>query len=210
MTTYKNRFFEFSTWFHWIRLSYSPCAYYNDRVLSFSPWWGSLYIHLWDSWKQNDVNDETNYGFYYYESSLWIQYWKKIKSIHMPWDYDWVRTSYLLKDNTWVHETKYTNRNIDTDSIIDIFEEQYMFIDKYNSTWTMATIHVEEREWRQRWLKWTSLFSKVRRTIDVSFQNPIWKWVWSWKWGTLWCDYKMQEWEEPFDTLMRMQEDRKF
>lgn len=212
MKTYKNRFFEFTTGFHGIKLSYSPCAYYNDRVLSFSPWWWVIYIHLWDSWKENDVNDTTNYWFYYNDSSLVIQYWKKCKFINMPWSYDWVRTSYLLKDDSWAHNTKETRLDTYKDfrKWLDLFSERHLFIDRYNSTWTTATIKVEQREWRQGWLKWTSLFNRIRTTIDVEFKEPIWKWVWSWKWWTTGCSYEMEEWEEPFDTLMRMQEDREF
>jgi len=69
-------------------------------------------------------------------------------------------------------------------------------------------IYVEEREWRRKWLKWTSLFSKINRTIDVHFSKECGKEKRSWKGGVIGCSYPLLKNEEPLDCLKRMEKER--
>jgi hypothetical protein len=69
---------------------------------------------------------------------------------------------------------------------------------------------VEEREWRPRWFKWTSLFSKVKRTIDINFNDEVGERTGSWKGGTLGCGYDLLPDETPLECLRRMEKEREF
>lgn len=73
-----------------------------------------------------------------------------------------------------------------------------------------TTIYVEEREWRPKWLKFTKLFSLVRRTIDVHFSREVGARKGSWKGGTIGCGYDMKPDETPLDCLKRMEVERNF
>lgn len=73
-----------------------------------------------------------------------------------------------------------------------------------------ATITVCEREWRQRWLRWTRFGRMVRRDIEVEFSDEVGSRAGSWKGGTVGCSYTMLPGEEPIDTLRRMERERSF
>lgn len=124
---------------------------------------------------------------------------------------DWVRTSILLKDDTWEHEVKGSRKEFYND---DWKQKQkswtYDYTDKYDGEIIPTTIYVEEREWRPKWLKWTKLFADVNRTIDVHFSKECGKRKGGWKGGTLGCDYTLLPNEQPIDCLKRMEKERDF
>jgi len=74
----------------------------------------------------------------------------------------------------------------------------------------MATISVEEREWRPRWFKWIGLFNKIRTTIDDDFDAEVGERSGSWKGGTLGCGYELLPKETPLQCLRRMERERIF
>jgi hypothetical protein len=73
-----------------------------------------------------------------------------------------------------------------------------------------AKIGVEEREWRQKWLKWCPWFAKVSRTIDVNFDDEVGERTGSWKGGCTGCGYDLRPDETPLECLRRMERERKF
>ncbi|MFA5153320.1 MAG: hypothetical protein WC554_12220 [Clostridia bacterium] len=174
-----------------------------------------------------DECEPPRYGYYYFENSLWITRGKKIKCIHMPWERDWIRTSMLVKqqsslmkngttkysEDAWIHETK-GNR-------LEFYREMWksvLWTETYPYTYTLkngkvqnvlATVQVEEREWRPRWFKWTSLFKSTYKTINVNFSAEVGEETGSWKGGTVGCGYEMLPNETPEDTLRRMEKERK-
>lgn len=74
----------------------------------------------------------------------------------------------------------------------------------------LATIHVEEREWRWRWLQWSSWPSKVVRCISITFDKEVGERSGSWKGGTTGCGYEMKPGETALQTLRRMERERAF
>jgi hypothetical protein len=74
----------------------------------------------------------------------------------------------------------------------------------------VATVRVEEREWRCRWLMWSPWPSNIVRSIDVSFNEEVGEGTGSWKGGCVGCGYDMLAGETPEDTLRRMERERKF
>ena len=183
--------------------------------------WGTMYINLPIKTGIQDC-DSAAWGFNYHDNKIWIyiggggnfEGGKKWKTFTMPWDYTWVRTSLLLKDQkSWVHETKGNRLEFYNDEWKNkdlVFIETHPYIDKFDNGSLLATIRVEEREWRPLWLKRTSLFAKVRKTIKVEFSQEVGKQKGSWKGGCTGCGYEIREGESPIECLKRMEKDRKF
>ena len=55
------------------------------------------------------------------------------------------------------------------------FDVYFLNYGKYDGEIIPTTIYVDEREWRPKWLKWTSLFAKKRRSIDIHFSKEVGK-----------------------------------
>lgn len=177
----------------------------------------------------NDAGmNSKSFGFYFYgegvncADNIVFLYKKKTKFIYFPWAYEWFRTSCLRKDGDWESEQK----NIKKDGKIirkDFYEtekwESILFSETHDYTYMlnsghiqkrMATIKVEEREWRMRWLMWTNFRNKKRRVIDVDFSDEVGERSGSYKGGTLGCSYEMLKNETPLECLRRMERERKF
>lgn len=189
--------------------------------------WGKLYIHLPI---RTGIQDCTSaaWGLYYYSNALWFciggggnfEGGRRTKSYSMPWQLNWVRTSHLMYDEKyWFHETK--NNRIDWGGSVDTvgsyewreknkWKETHQFTDNFDGTILNATISVDEMEWRPKWFKWTSLFRKVRRSIDIKFDREVGGRKGSWKGGTIGCGYELRKNETPLECLRRMEKERKF
>lgn len=189
--------------------------------------WGSLYIHLPIRTGIQDC-DSATWGINYHNNKIWIYIGgagnfdggRKWLTFTMPWDLTWIRTSTLMKDGyDWFHETE-GNRKIwnGDESVIGSYEwvnknrwqETHPYIDKFDNTVVNATICVMEMEWRPLWFKWTKLFAKVRRSIDIEFDKEVGKRKSSWKGGTLGCGYELLPNETPAECLKRMEKEREF
>lgn len=187
--------------------------------------WGGLYINLPIKTGIQDC-DSAAWGFNYHDNKIWIyiggagnfEGGRKWKTIEMPWNMEWVRTSILMKDGyDWFHETK-KNRIIRKGSEIGSYnwiennkwKETHPFTDKYDGTVLNATISVEEREWRPLWFMWTSLFAKKRKTIAIEFDAEVGSKKGSWKGGTIGCSYELLPNETPLECLKRMEAERDF
>lgn len=181
--------------------------------------WGKLYMHLPIKTGIQDC-DSASWGVNIHDNTLWIYIGgggnfsggKKWITWNFPiLTKDWVRTSTLLKDGSWEHETKGNKK--------DFYEKEwkekqasweYDYTDSYDNTIIPTVIYVEEREWRPKWLKWTKMFAKTRRTIDIHFSKEVGKRKGSWKGGTVGCSYELLPNESPLDCLKRMEKERKF
>lgn len=188
--------------------------------------WGQLYIHLPIRTGIQD-SESAAWGINYHGNIFWIYIGgggnfaggKKWKTIHMPWEYDWVRTSTLLKGGSWFNETKRNRVDWSGEAteegsynwlLDNEWQETYDYTDSYDGTKLQAKVSVKEREWRMRWLKWTRLFSKTKKTIEVNFSEEVGKEKGSWKGGVTGCGYDLRENETPLEALRRMERDRKF
>lgn len=155
------------------------------------------------------------YGIYYHMKQIGIKYGKKVKLIDTPWAFDWIRTSLLMKNGTWAHETKGNMKDFWNDILWDDkkFKEKYPYTytkKDGNTQKTIATITVSEREWRLKYFKWFKYIKKVRRSIDVDFKDEIGEGVTSWKGGVTGAGHDMLKNETPYQTLKRMEKERKF
>lgn len=186
--------------------------------------WGVLYINLPIHTGIQDC-DSAAWGFNYHNNTAWfyiggggnMEGGKKWKVIHMPWEMDWIRTSYLLKGGGWFNETKgnitkwdgyeYGSYNWLNENK---WQETHPYIDSYDNETVNATISVEEREWRPRGAKWTSLFAHKKREIKIEFDKEVGKEKGSWKGGCIGCGYDLLPNETPLQCLKRMEAERKF
>lgn len=189
--------------------------------------WGKMYIYLPIRTGIQDC-DSAAWGFNFHNNTIWIyiggggnfEGGKKWKTFDLPWQYEWYRTSTLLKDLTWHHETKKnrTKWSVENRGGVGSYEwleenkwkETHPYIDSYDGTVVKATIGVTEREWRMKWLYWCPFFGRTRETIEVEFDKEVGKRKGSWKGGTVGCGYEMLPDETPYHCLKRMENDREF
>lgn len=201
-------------------LSYSVCGYFSNKPrITISLLFFTLILKIPFRNKWTDECDPPKYGIAIHHNSFWIYMggkgnWGGNKS--KAWDFpfitkNWYRTSILLKDDTWVHEKRGSNKDFWHEKWNDLKKIwNYDFLDKTDNTLIPTKIHVTEREWRPKWLEWTNLFSKVRRSIEVEFSEEVGSRKGSWKGGTIGCGYDMLPNENPIDTIKRMEKERSF
>jgi len=217
---YENEFlvFYFTNSFD---ISFEICGYFDNRprinldIIFFNL---KLILPFRNSW--TDECDPPKWGISIHDNTVWIYRGGKgnMEGGNKWWTWripfltkSWVRSSILLKNNTWEHETKGNTKNF--------YEEKwkkqqavwnYRYTDKYDGEIIPTTIYVEEREWRPKWLEWTSLFAEKSRTIDVHFSKECGKRKGSWKGGTIGCGYKLLPNEHPLSCIKRMEKEREF
>lgn len=203
-------------------LSYEKCGYFDGRPrINIALGFFSLTIRLpFYNEKWADECDAPKWGLAIHNNTVWIHRggkgnWNggnKWWTWHIPFlTKNWVRTSILLKNGTWEHERKGDKKSF--------FEKEwkdrqaswtYDYTDSYDGEVIPTTIYVDEREWRPKWLMWTSRFARVSRTIDVHFSKECGRRKGDWKGGTLGCGYELLPNESPLDCLKRMERERKF
>ena len=115
-------------------------------------------------------------------------------------DHNWVRMSHrkhkgpepwdFRKDKAYVevHPYKYTLKNGTVQQ-------------------RTATCTVEKRIWHRKWFPFLKRESTV---IDVEFSDEVGERSGSWKGGTIGCSYEMLPDETVYDTISRMERERKF
>lgn len=150
-------------------------------------------------------------------ANIHLNWGDKCKILHLPWEYDWVRTSKLRPNGqSWAHQREAAH--LDAFQRYRIFDAEPHWEETYPFRYTRkngevqdrdATVKVIEMEWRQRWLKWCPLFAKVRKSIDISFDKEVGERSGSWKGGVIGMGYDMLPGESALDTLRRLQEDSK-
>ena len=183
--------------------------------------WGDFYLNLPLDSGKTDEAESPSYGFYMYHvdpapgktnfPTCLIWQWGNYNSIDLPWAKQWVRTSILLKDGTWEHETRGNRKEFYNDEWKDEqYVIEYNYFDKSDNTIIPTKVYVDEREWRPRWFKWTGLFAYVSRSIDVHFSKEVGSRKGSWKGGVLGCGYSMKKGETALECIKRMEKERTF
>lgn len=224
-TVNKNKY-ETTDWliFYWgwrFDISYEICGYFDNRsrinldLIFFSL---TIVLPFRNNW--TDECDPPKWGVAIHSNTFWISRGGKGNfnggNKWWTWNFpfltkEWVRTSILLKDDTWEHETKGNPKSFYNDEWKKKQKSwTYDYTDKYDGEVIPTTIYVDEREWRPKWLTWTKLFAKTRRTIDVYFSKECGKRKGSWKGGTIGCGYELLTNETPIDCIKRMEKEREF
>lgn len=219
---YKNKWMTF--YFDWnFNISFEKYGYSDTKPrLNLGLIFFNLTIKLpFKSKCEETWGESPRYGIAIHHNKIWIFYGNdkntdgsRWYTITLPWDYTWVSTSILCKDNHWETETNKDRKNFYEDKWNDIkFTETvpYKYTLKNGETQErMATISVEKREWRWYWFKWLSLTKKTYTNINVDFEHAIGENCDSWKGGTYGCSYKLLKNETPLQCLRRMEKERRF
>lgn len=201
------------------QLTYETCGYFeNYPRINISLFFFTLTIALPSPNEWINECDPPKWGVAIHNNTFWIYKGGEgnLNGGNKWWTWDipffttsWVRTSILLKDNTWAHETPGNNQRFyDDEWKQKQMSWDYDFTDKTDNTVIPTKIYVEEREWRPKWLTWTKKFAKVRRTIDIHFSAEVGRRKGSWKGGVIGCGYDLQPNEHPIDCIKRMEFER--
>lgn len=213
-----------SFWFgRGFEISFAICGYFDNRPqihLSFVFFHLIIKLPFRNSWTSEC--DSPKWGISYHGQMFWIhrggkgnmnggsRWW----AFEMPWAYTWVRTSMLRKDGEWEHDTKKTPKSFYQDEWKDIlWSETHPYTYTLNSgvdQHRMATIRLEEREWRMRAFQWMPYLARIQKTIDIDFDGEVGEGTGSWKGGTLGCGYELLPNETPQMCLKRMETEREF
>ena len=219
--TYSHKKYEFTTGWSGFNLVYTTKGYDNKSHLHISLIWGQLFLFLsknekeYVSWEYDDISKKYGISRYGLTPSIFIYYGKKYKIYNMPWIYEWIRTSVLLKDGTcWEHETKGNRKEFWREDIYGdkIWKEEHPYTYRLKNgkvQKVIATITVEEREWRRKWTSRIKLFPKIIKSINVKFSEEIGEETGSYKGGVIETGYNMLKDETPLQTLRRMEENYK-
>lgn len=159
-----------------------------------------------------DFNAEmwASWGIGWHDSdTIHLNWGEKCKVLWMPWGWEWYRTSYLMPDKTWEHETR-KNRNFDYFNKLEKWKEVYPF--KYirrnrenEIQERQATVTVSEMEFRLRGAAWCSLFKLIRKSIWIEFDGEVGERSGSWKGGTIGCGNDLLPGETPEQCLRRLE-----
>lgn len=210
--------------FYWVLrfdISFEICGYFDNRPrINLDLFFFNLTLILPFRNKWTDECDAPKWGISIHNNTFWIyrggkgngnggtKWW----TWYIPFlTKEWVRTSILLKDDSWEHEFPKNHKSFYNDEWKNKQKSwNYDYTDNCDGSIIPATIYVEEREWRPKWLKWTKLFSQINRSIDIHFSKECGKGKGSWKGGTLGCGYTLLKNETPIECLKRMEKERKF
>lgn len=217
---FENKWIVF--YFDWcFDIGYESCGYFDPRHrINLSIIFFRLTLILPFKGKYTDECDPPKFGIAIHNNTFWIYKGGKgnISGGNKYWTWyipfitkDWVRTSILLNDDTWEHETEKNRKDFYKDEWKQKQKSWiYNYIDKYDGEVIPTTIYVVEREWRPKWLKWTKLFNIVDKYIDIHFSKECGKEKGSWKGGCTGCSYSLLPNEEPLECIKRMEKERVF
>lgn len=164
-------------------------------------------------WAREPKEIMESWGFSYSPEAggLHLRWGSRYKIITMPWR-DWQHMSHEVRRpsgqwvpfvGSWEHGKSPDGRALES--------HPYHYLLKSGEKQDrVATVHVERRIWRLRWLRWTSLFQKVRHCIDVEFNAEVGEGTGSWKGGCLGCGYDLLSGETALQCLRRMEQERRF
>lgn len=170
-----------------------------------------------------------SYGISVHRYEVHLNWGEGCKILHWPWSWQWVRSSKMMKDGSWLHELASKPRQDFPNYPIAHSEyRQYLPIDdlkklmwqeSYPYRYVLrsgeiqertATLRVEEREWRWRAFQWLPFPRHIQRTIDIEFNDEVGERTGSWKGGTIGCSYELRPQEMPVEALRRMEAERVF
>lgn len=192
------------------KLSLRLCLFEEEFTLDF---FGFLIaLPFLDRWHREPYEIMESWGLSWYgeDSSLMVCWGDYTKFIGFPWQYRHFSTLTLRPDGTWVPSVGCWETDKEPDGHWERTLPYHYMLRNGEVQHRRATISVERREWRQRWLFWCPWFAKVRKSIDVDFDDEVGERTGSWKGGVLGCGYDLKPNETPEECLRRMQDERRF
>lgn len=182
--------------------------------------WLKLFISLpfLSRWAHEPAEIMESWGFSTVDGAVHLSWGNSYKILHMPWS-DWAHVSHTVMRpdgsfvayvGSWEEKQPHRPEGKEPDGRHTETHPYHYMLQSGEVQHVDATISVERREWRLRCLRWTSLFAKVRHSINVEFSGEVGERAGSWKGGTIGCGYDLRPNETPRECLRRMMRDRKF
>lgn len=158
-----------------------------------------------------------SYGFYFLDSDL-VLLWgqdtgrsrdpKRSWYIPLPWAWTHVRHSYYWPDGRLHHDATKGEWERPAETCMSF---PYTYVRESGEVQhRTATVNGEEREWRLRWFPWLPWPRKVRRSINVNFNDEVGEGTGSWKGGVMGCGCDWHPGESLESALRRMERERRF
>lgn len=204
------------------------------RECGYSDGYGRLHISLfgWHSIFKTRIKskrfphgdcDEPTYGIQVHDNTLWIMRGgngnTNGRNKWWTWDipfFTWKHIRHqveckdgILKDSKDLMRDS-EGRWIPVRDNPELNVHEYMYTDSYDDSKIPCKYWIEEREWRPKWLTWTGLFKKVKRYIEIDFEQEVGKEKGSWKGGCVGCSYNLLPGETADECIRRMERERKF
>lgn len=190
-----------------LRLSFGLDLFEEGYCLDFFGFLISL--PFLDRWAYDPFEIMESWGFCFYERSIHFNWGRKCKVVRLPWDWEHIKCEVLRPDGTWVPYVGSWEDKEPDGRLEETFPYRYV-LDSGEVQNRIATVYVERREWRRRWMRWCPWFAKKAQSIDVSFSDEVGERTGSWKGGTIGCGWTMLPGETAEQTLRRMERERKF
>ena len=188
-TSYRFDWGEFSTSWRFLTIEYS--VYHEEGTIRLGVIFGTLYLKAPMIINQRSGTEDWNacYGISFHDKGFWW-HWRTKFWVWRPFG-DWQHIRHDILSQPETHDYTYVLRNGTVQN-------------------RKATIQTEEREWRWKLFFILPLPKKVRRSIDINFDDEVGERTGSWKGGTLGCGYELLPTESPLQCLRRMEKERKF
>jgi len=205
------------------KLTYNKCGYFNPHPEIHICVLG---IHMvfrmpWKDEKWAEECDSPSWGIWICHGTVFIECggkgnWgggNKTKSFDLPF-FTW-KHMYLLVETK---DGKMTNsKELGSEKPYIYYADddlvrkyRYMYKDSYDGQEIGCDYWKESREWRPKWLTWTSLFAKKENYIEIRFDSEVGHGKGSWKGGVIGTSYNMKPNETPEECIKRMEKERQF
>lgn len=196
-------------------ISFDKCGYFDGRPrINIALLFFHLVIHLpWINEKWTNECDPPKYGVSINENTLWIhlggngnlnggnRWWtwdfpfltmKFYKHYIMGKNGKWIDVTHKVNDiqkrkffDTHIGYLYWGDNDLEADkkSLARIYYGKWT--DRYDGKVIDAKYRIDLRIWRPKWLGWTSMFQKSRKSIDVCFKEEVGSQKGSWKGGVI-------------------------
>ena len=201
-------------------IAYNVCGYfspYPEINVSMFGYHFCFVIPFRNNW--TNECDEPRYGISIHDDIFWVYFGGVNKS--WAWELPFFTLEHMRHDvecnidgkikMVSAKSLKSTGKEyipLKDNKLVNI--HKYDYTDSYDGSVIPCTYWVEEREWRPKWLTWTSIFKKVKKYIEIEFSDEVGKKKGSWKGGCIGCSYDLLENETPEQCIKRMEKERKF
>ena len=149
-----------------------------------------------------------SWGFTCCDRSVHFNWGRHTKIIRFPWDWEHIKHEVQRPDGSWVpYIASYEDGNDGR------WQEEYPYTYQLRSgeiQHRTATVYVNRREWRWRWITWCPWPAIKRQSIEFTFDDEVGERTGSWKGGCIASGYDMNPGETAVACLRRMEKERTF
>ena len=214
----------FGLWYDWkFELTYHKCGYFDPHPEIHISLLGLHFLFRlpWKNEKWAEECDPPKYGIQVHNSTFWLCLGGKGNmnggTKFWTWDLPFftfihVKHTVMISGGEMV-DSKYLGSNKPYVYYADdplVLKYQVPYTDSYDGEVVICSYWREYREWRPKWLTWTSLFARKRNYLEIQFDREVGKRKGEWKGGCIGCSYDLLPNETDLECIRRMERERKF